>query len=135
MKEGSPSTQVINVLNIFYINIEINIAPLYLKFFLLGNIANTIGFDHNYLSNLHSSEYEEEVSERRKLPRDQIRRSFFETLAVETTATNREDFFSTKRFKVKYILLEMEIQQYITIFLMKKSLEGKLLIINFVVWA
>ena len=86
---------------------------------LLGNIANTIGFDHNYLSNLRSSEYEEEVSERRKLPRDQIRRTFFETLAVETTATNREDFFSTKRFKVKYILLEVEIQQYIPIFFMK----------------
>ena len=43
---------------------------------LLCNIANTIGLDLNYLSNLRSSEYEEEVSWRRKLPRELIRRYF-----------------------------------------------------------
>ena len=34
---------------------------------------------------------------------------FFETLAVNTTAAKREDLFSTKLFKVKYILLEVKI--------------------------
>ena len=38
---------------------------------------------------------------------------FFETLAVDTTAGKSKDFFSTTRFKVKYILLEVEIQQMV----------------------
>ena len=36
-----------------------------------------------------------------------------ETWAVETTAAKREHFFSTKRFREKYILLEVEIQQMV----------------------
>ena len=34
-------------------------------------------------------------------------------LAVNTTAAKREDMFSTKLLKVKYILLEVEMQQMV----------------------
>ena len=39
--------------------------------------------------------------------------ALFRNLAVNTTAAKREDLFSTKLFKVKYILLEVKIQQMV----------------------